>query len=101
MNLLELIILAESRRSAESEGPFTNSMTAYVGAKSRAFNATKEWMATHRPYFDVIHIQPTFVLGRDDTVTEIEKNHKGHESSHHGSAAWISNGPIPRRVGAS
>lgn len=48
-----------------------------MAAKSRAFNAAHEWMEKHRPSFDVIHIQPTFVLGRDETVTDAEHITKG------------------------
>lgn len=41
------------------------------------FNATREWMDTHKPVFDVINIQPTVVIGRDETITNAKDITKG------------------------
>ncbi|EGR51087.1 uncharacterized protein TRIREDRAFT_56700, partial [Trichoderma reesei QM6a] len=68
---------AEESRVPTSHGPFTNVMDAYAASKSAAFNETKKFVAEKNPPFDVIHVLPLFVLGRDDTVTTAEQIVKG------------------------
>lgn len=50
---------------------------AYRASKAMTFNATHEWMGIHQPSFDIINLQPTFVIGRDDTVTDAENFNQG------------------------
>jgi nucleoside-diphosphate-sugar epimerase len=38
---------------------------AYWASKSAALHAAKEWIQKEKPEFQIIHIMPSFVLGRD------------------------------------
>ncbi|KAM0261509.1 hypothetical protein ACHAQJ_002191 [Trichoderma viride] len=70
-------IINESHRSAVTVGPFDNWLAAYAASKALAFEASKAWMEKHKPAFDMITIEPGFVLGRDDTATEVGALFKG------------------------
>ncbi|GFP57553.1 ketoreductase CTB6 [Trichoderma asperellum] len=67
----------ETHRSAVTVGPYPNWLAAYAASKALAFEATKEWMAKHKPSFDLITIEPVFVLGRDDTATKPDDLFRG------------------------
>ncbi|KAL6886246.1 hypothetical protein HDV57DRAFT_382557 [Trichoderma longibrachiatum] len=67
----------EESRVPTTHGPFTNVIDAYGASKSAAFNETKKFVAEKNPHFDVIHILPLYVIGRDDTVTTAEQIVKG------------------------
>ncbi|KAM0463224.1 hypothetical protein ACHAPV_003352 [Trichoderma viride] len=67
----------EETRTPTVHGPFTNLFDAYGASKSAAFNKAKEFIAERNPPFDLIHIFPLFVLGRDETVTTAEQIVKG------------------------
>lgn len=58
-------------------GPFKTQMAAYSASKALAYQASKEFIVTNKPAFDVIRILPVFVLGRDETVTEANSISKG------------------------
>ncbi|KAM0476512.1 hypothetical protein ACHAPX_006427 [Trichoderma viride] len=70
-------VVDETHRSAVTVGPYPNWITAYAASKALAFEATKEWMAKHKPSFDLITIEPVFVLGRDDSATTVEELFRG------------------------
>ncbi|KAM0521947.1 hypothetical protein ACHAPE_002512 [Trichoderma viride] len=70
-------VVDETHRSAVTAGPYPNWITAYAASKALAFEATKEWMAKHKPSFDLITIEPVFVLGRDDSATTVEELFRG------------------------
>ncbi|KAK3111767.1 hypothetical protein LTR53_012632 [Teratosphaeriaceae sp. CCFEE 6253] len=57
---------AESRLP-DMQGPFAVS----AASKIAAFNKSEAWVKAERPPFDVIHIHPTFVLGRDDLTDSV------------------------------
>ncbi|RFU78478.1 nadp-binding domain-containing [Trichoderma arundinaceum] len=67
----------EESHTPTTHGPFANVLEAYGASKSAAFNKTKEFVAERKPPFDVIHVFPLFVLGRDETVTTAEQIVKG------------------------
>lgn len=52
-------------------------MAAYSASKARALEASEQWMAEHKPSFDLINIEPVFVLGRDETATDVNGFLKG------------------------
>lgn len=54
---------------------------AYAASKARAFEASKEWMDIHKPAFDLINIEPGFVLGRHETIEAPEGILKGSNGS--------------------
>lgn len=70
-------IRVEETRTPTIHGPFANLFDAYGASKSAAFNKAKEFIAERRPSFDLIHVFPLFVLGRDETVTNAEQIVKG------------------------
>lgn len=70
-------IRTEETRTPTVHGPFANLFDAYGASKSAAFNKAKEFMTERNPSFDLIHIFPLFVLGRDETVTTAEQIVKG------------------------
>jgi hypothetical protein len=67
----------ENHRSAVTVGPYDSWIAAYAASKALAFEATKVWMEKHKPLFDLITIEPVFVLGRDDTATNVDALFKG------------------------
>ncbi|KAH8890599.1 NAD(P)-binding protein [Thozetella sp. PMI_491] len=70
-------LIDESHRSATSHGPYPDWVAAYSASKARAFEATEQWMAENKPSFNLINIEPTFVLGRDETITDPSAIGKG------------------------
>lgn len=56
---------AENRVS-EVQPPFANAMVAYAASKIAALNRAEAWLESEKPSFDVIHIHPSFIFGRDD-----------------------------------
>ncbi|KAK1241192.1 hypothetical protein MKX08_001166 [Trichoderma sp. CBMAI-0020] len=67
----------EETRTPTVHGPFANLFDAYGASKSAAFNKAKEFIDERKPPFDLIHIFPLFVLGRDETVTTAEQIVRG------------------------
>lgn len=56
------------------KGPYDNAFNAYWASKANAYNATTEFIQKQKPKYDVIHVKPTFVVGRNDlakTTTEL------------------------------
>ncbi|KAL7948674.1 hypothetical protein V8C42DRAFT_363174 [Trichoderma barbatum] len=74
-------IINESHRSAVTTGPYSSWMAAYAASKALALEATKVWMAEHTPPFDLITIEPVFVLGRDETAQDIHSLLRGPNAS--------------------
>lgn len=72
------LITEDTRRHAFTR-PFETDIQAYIAAKSLAFQAAKEFMKGQRG-FDLVHILPTYVIGRDDTVTDPAQIAKGTNS---------------------
>jgi nucleoside-diphosphate-sugar epimerase len=58
-----------SNRLPEITPPFANIRVAYIASKIAALNRAETWIASEEPPFDVIHIHPSFIFGRDDFAT--------------------------------
>lgn len=56
-------------RLPEIPTPFPNERVAYVASKIAALNRAEAWVAEQRPSFDVVHIHPSYIFGRDDLAT--------------------------------
>ncbi|KGQ07090.1 Putative uncharacterized oxidoreductase [Beauveria bassiana D1-5] len=67
----------EETRAADIKRPFANAFAAYAASKALSFEATDDFIAKHNPTFSVVRILPTFVVGRDDTVTNVSQIAKG------------------------
>ncbi|CAF9929164.1 hypothetical protein IMSHALPRED_007831 [Imshaugia aleurites] len=54
----------------DPSGPYAHSFEAYTAAKKKALDATKEFLKTEKPAFDVINVMPGFIVGRNELVTD-------------------------------
>ena len=54
----------------DPSGPYAHSFQAYGAAKTKALNATKEFVQTEKPAFDVINVMPGFIIGKNELVTD-------------------------------
>lgn len=59
-------VYTAENRLPEIEGPITNPGAAYAASKIAALNRAEAWLDAEKPPFDVIHIHPSFIFGRDD-----------------------------------
>ena len=64
-------------RMLEMEGPLPNSIMAYAASKIAALNRAEQWIKSEQPAFDLIHIFPSFVYGRDDLCNRTEHFQSG------------------------
>lgn len=49
-------------------GPYRSEFAAYANSKMAALHAAEKWHDATRPAFDLVHLHPSFVLGRNDMV---------------------------------
>ena len=61
------VITAEDR-IATPEGPYANEFHAYSASKTAALNEAEAWIAKEKPHFDLVHIHPSFIEGRDALI---------------------------------
>jgi nucleoside-diphosphate-sugar epimerase len=54
-------------------GPYQNEFHAYAASKTAALNEAEAWIAEHKPQFDLVFIQPSFIEGRDALVKTEEE----------------------------
>ena len=54
----------------DPSGPYGSSFEAYAAAKTKALNATKSFVRTEKPTFDVINVMPGFFIGKNELVTD-------------------------------
>ncbi|KAK5331692.1 hypothetical protein LTR93_000697 [Exophiala xenobiotica] len=67
---------SEGRISLD-EGPYASELHAYSASKAAAYNSTLEWLAKAKPNFDIVHLCPTYVMGRHDLHTSAPDMVKG------------------------
>lgn len=58
--------ITASLRNPDFPGPYPSAMHAYAASKIAAFNRAESWIKEHKPSFDVIHIHPSYIEGRND-----------------------------------
>lgn len=58
-------------------GPYHSEFAAYANSKIAALHAAETWCETTRPAFDVVHLHPSFVLGRNDMAATTTQCMKG------------------------
>lgn len=61
-------------------GPYESEFAAYAASKVAALHHVEAWMERERPPFDVVHLHPGFVLGRNDTATTAGQAMQGTNS---------------------
>lgn len=49
-----------------AEGPYESEFAAYAASKVAALSAAENWMKRQSPNFDLIHLHPSFVLGKNE-----------------------------------
>lgn len=59
-------------RQPDLPGPFDNHLSAYIGGKIAALNATDRFIKEHKPSFAVVNIMPGFVFGKDDKALTVK-----------------------------
>ncbi|KAL1962712.1 hypothetical protein VTN77DRAFT_9256 [Rasamsonia byssochlamydoides] len=59
-----------SRVSPDPGGPYSTAMEAYAASKIIALNATERFVQEHQPAFDIVNIHPSFVIGKNELVTD-------------------------------
>lgn len=47
----------------DPRGPYPDDFAAYSASKKLAYKATREIIAEHKPYFDIVNVMPTFIIG--------------------------------------
>lgn len=60
-----------------TSGPYHSEFAAYANSKIAALHAAETWCETMRPAFDVVHLHPSFVLGRNDMAATTAQCMKG------------------------
>jgi nucleoside-diphosphate-sugar epimerase len=59
------------------EQPYESEFTAYAASKVAALHAAEAWIAKEDPDFDVVHLHPGFVLGKNELATTAVETMKG------------------------
>lgn len=60
-----------------TSGPYHSEFAAYANSKIAALAAAETWCEEVRPAFDVVHLHPSFVLGRNDMAATTAECMKG------------------------
>lgn len=60
----------EKSRTPDAHGPFGLEFAAYSASKVRALNATERFLDQHKPHFSIVHIHPSFVIGKNELITD-------------------------------
>lgn len=63
-------VYTAEEENPDPSGPYKQSFQAYVAAKIKALNATKNFVKTEKPTFDVINVMPGFFVGKNELVTD-------------------------------
>lgn len=57
--------------------PYGENFEAYVNSKALAYYATIDWIEENKPAFDVINIQPSYVIGANELNTTVKEMQVG------------------------
>ncbi|USW48134.1 Putative 3-beta hydroxysteroid dehydrogenase/isomerase, NAD(P)-binding domain superfamily [Septoria linicola] len=61
--------LSANSRIPGMEPPYAHKMLAYQAGKIASLERAEAWVDERKPSFDIIHMHPSFVTGRDDLAT--------------------------------
>ena len=53
----------------DPQGPYPNPIIAYFASKKLSYSATRSFIASQNPHFDIINIMPSFVIGPQGLAT--------------------------------
>jgi nucleoside-diphosphate-sugar epimerase len=62
----------EKSRTVLPEAPYGSVFAAYQASKIKALNDSEAWVEKEKPHFDLISPFPSFVVGRDELVTDVK-----------------------------
>lgn len=57
---------SENRLEDPDVSEMAHPMQLYVASKVLALNAAERWVRTEKPAFDVVHLMPSYIYGRDE-----------------------------------
>ncbi|OLN83311.1 putative uncharacterized oxidoreductase C513.07-like protein 1 [Colletotrichum chlorophyti] len=66
-----------TERTGFKPEPYESEFAAYAASKVAALAGAEAWLAREKPTFDVVHIHPSFVLGRNEVATSASEAIKG------------------------
>ncbi|KAH8800233.1 hypothetical protein F5884DRAFT_891068 [Xylogone sp. PMI_703] len=66
-------VFDETSKADTIPAPFPYIFVAYCASKIAAYKATNEFIAKQKPIFDVISLMPTFIIGKNELVTDPER----------------------------
>lgn len=68
----EGVIYDHTSRTLFVGGPYPTDFHAYNASKVAAFDATVDFIEREKPGFDVVNISPSFVVGKNELVTDVK-----------------------------
>ena len=88
-------IFNEQSRTKSVGGPFGGLFAAYGASKVAALNATEEYIRTQKPHFDINHIGPSFVIGKNELASNRAEVLTGTNGAALGHVVGADSGPTP------
>jgi nucleoside-diphosphate-sugar epimerase len=70
-------IWKDTNQIPEPHGPYSNHFEAYAASKVKALHASEAFIASEKPSFDIINIMPSFIIGKNELVTDLKDITKG------------------------
>ncbi|KAK1621687.1 NAD dependent epimerase/dehydratase [Colletotrichum phormii] len=66
-----------TERTGFKPEPYESEFAAYAASKVAALKGAEAWIAREQPRFEVVHLHPSFVIGRNDIATTASEAMKG------------------------
>lgn len=63
-------VFDESSQADALPGPYPNVFVPYCGSKILAYKATHDFIANEKPAFDVVSLMPSYIIGKNELVTD-------------------------------
>lgn len=67
----------DTNQIPEPHGPYGSYFEAYAASKVKALHASEEFIASASPSFDIISIMPSFIVGKNELITDLKDITKG------------------------
>lgn len=88
-------VFNEESRATLPRGPYGSLFEAYSASKVAALLEAESFIAHEKPHFDVVHVGPTFTIGKNELVTDAEDILVGTNGSAFGHVLGKAVGPTP------
>lgn len=88
-------VFNEQSRTGLVSGPFDGVFAAYGASKVATLNATEEYARTQKPHFDINHIAPAFVIGKNELASSRAEVLAGTNRAALGPVVGSDYGPTP------